>query len=680
MSVIKLDVTPVPTSPGGIVQWLINISNPGGVILDPVFVTDTLPEGFEYVSASPAPDAVSGDGRQVNWTNVGPIGAGNHVLVLLNSSVSETVANGTYSNTVGVTGTPPNGDDAEDYDVASVGIFAPAINIVKSSSAPSAEPGENVTFTLDLSNTGAVNISVTVADILPYGLNFQGADVAPTSVSGGVITWVAIADLPPGASLQINYNVSANASGMFWNNATATGVPPNGANVTDSDSVSLAISEPADDDERDWPLHVDWARLCPGDVILVNVTHRGEPVEGVEVRFVLHAPYQGLLGTESTDSEGIAEFTAPANGTYHFAFTRPHYYYLNPLEVPFLACPPEAPGCLSDSDCPASEACEGGECAPVECACGQVRDHACMAFECCSDDGCGGSEYCSGNECVPVEGQCGYAANHTWQPYECCSDGDCPAGYACTGNACAALPPSECLLDSDCDAGERCREGECVQASYEIGAPDSITLGQNATVLVTRDGEPAQGLGVAVVAPDGSVGRYVTDGGGAIPLYGGMGGTYRVRLEPPGLGEAAVEVVLPPAAADYWQFCWVPLALLALLVLWLYLRGRYTIYFQQGAVGAGTIAFAPGLLDELGLKPNEKVSLEFKGKKAYAVAAVAPKELLKKGSSARGQGRFALVGEGILKALDIRLDKKRDTKGLGFEKFSRISGLRIIRM
>ncbi len=59
--------------------------------------------------------------------------------------------------------------------------------------------------------------------------------------------------------------------------------------------------------------------------------------------------------------------------------------------------------CEEDGDCEGDEACVGGICEKVECPCGVVENHACIAYECCADDDCTENEFCIGNECVEKE-------------------------------------------------------------------------------------------------------------------------------------------------------------------------------------------------------------------------------------------------------------------------------------
>ena len=91
------------------------------------------------------------------------------------------------------------------------------------------------------------------------------------------------------------------------------------------------------------------------------------------------------------------------------------------------------PECVSDSDCPAGEVCDGGTCG--------------VAPECTSDAECSESEWCVQGECLPLLASCG-------------SDADCPAGQACINGACEPAIAG-CNSDADCPPGMGCSNGTC---------------------------------------------------------------------------------------------------------------------------------------------------------------------------------------------------------------------------
>lgn len=51
--------------------------------------------------------------------------------------------------------------------------------------------------------------------------------------------------------------------------------------------------------------------------------------------------------------------------------------------------------CTDNSQCPLDQACVGGTCVQIDCACGSVNNHVCTAYECCSDTDCGEGKTCN---------------------------------------------------------------------------------------------------------------------------------------------------------------------------------------------------------------------------------------------------------------------------------------------
>jgi uncharacterized repeat protein (TIGR01451 family) len=70
------------------------------------------------------------------------------------------------TNTVTVTGTPPVGEVVTDTAEATVEVIDAALEVVKTASAANIQPGEPVTFTISITNTGAISLEVTLADAL----------------------------------------------------------------------------------------------------------------------------------------------------------------------------------------------------------------------------------------------------------------------------------------------------------------------------------------------------------------------------------------------------------------------------------------------------------------------------------------------------------------------------------
>ena len=211
-----------------------------------------------------------------------------------------TLANVTadFTNSATATGTPPVGPVVTDTDTAAVDVIAPAINIEKTPDSQSFQTGGTATFTITVTNSGDVTLtSVAVTDALAPGC-------ARTSAQLG-----ANATLAPAASF--NYQCTlANVAADFTNSATATGTPPVGPVVTDTDTAAVTVTQPPPPAAVCPTLTVSPKTMRVGkrSTITAVVTLRGKArtrVQGVRVL----ARGAGIRKSGVTNSQGVARIS-----------------------------------------------------------------------------------------------------------------------------------------------------------------------------------------------------------------------------------------------------------------------------------------------------------------------------------------------------------------------------------
>jgi uncharacterized repeat protein (TIGR01451 family) len=104
-----------------------------------------------------------------------------------------------------VDSTPGNSNAGED-DQASVNVDGQQIDLSLTKTVNNATPqvGQNVTFTITLSNSNAAGIDtatgVTVMDALPAGLTFVSSSSANGSYDSGTGLWTLASGIAPGGS------------------------------------------------------------------------------------------------------------------------------------------------------------------------------------------------------------------------------------------------------------------------------------------------------------------------------------------------------------------------------------------------------------------------------------------------------------------------------------------------
>ena len=108
---IDKSTTTTSASPGQIVTWTITVSNAGPSTATNVVVTDTLPAGTSFVSATPSQGTCSGTSNIT--CSLGNLANGANATITLQATVTAT--SGTISNTASVatTGDPDNTDNSD---------------------------------------------------------------------------------------------------------------------------------------------------------------------------------------------------------------------------------------------------------------------------------------------------------------------------------------------------------------------------------------------------------------------------------------------------------------------------------------------------------------------------------------------------------------------------------------
>ncbi len=102
-------------------------------------------------------------------------------------------------------------------------ITAPALSISKTASATSVTTGTNVTYTIEVKNTGdAVAENVQITDTLPTGVTYvSSTENGNYDSAARTVTW-NVDDLDAGASKSVTVTVTANATGTLNNVAAVT--------------------------------------------------------------------------------------------------------------------------------------------------------------------------------------------------------------------------------------------------------------------------------------------------------------------------------------------------------------------------------------------------------------------------------------------------------------------------
>jgi uncharacterized repeat protein (TIGR01451 family) len=280
-----------------------------------VSLSDTLPAGLEFVSASPAATV---NGAIVSWT-MGDIAPGDSVSVALTVRVSDQVRDtATVSNVAVVSSANALPQSAASAPVALVGLAPNQLGLEKSADVLEVGLGETAPYTLVVQNTGDNPLSdLRIVDSLPDGGRFAdgsalGAD--SVHVDGRVLTFFWTGPLAPGATHTVHYQVAIISADqqVIENRAYAT---------AEGGFVSTQVQVAWVRLRKGWPLET---RAVIGKVWL---DLNGDGVQNGD------EPGVGGLDVWTDDGE-VA--TSDADGKFSFQNVRAggHAFRLDPTTVP----------------------------------------------------------------------------------------------------------------------------------------------------------------------------------------------------------------------------------------------------------------------------------------------------------------------------------------------------------
>jgi len=226
---------------GSNVTFTVTVTNNGPNDATGVQVSDPLPSGYAFVSASASVGSyASGTGI---WT-VGNLANGAGATLTITATV---LASGTYTNTATVSATtndPNSSNNSASAGTTPVAQADMAITKLVSNGAPNV--GTNVTFTLTIVNNGPSSAAnVQVSDPLPAGYQFVSAAPSVGSYNSATGVWSGIGTLANGASASMTVTATVLATGPYLNTATvstSTTDPNPGNNSASAGTSPVAVA------------------------------------------------------------------------------------------------------------------------------------------------------------------------------------------------------------------------------------------------------------------------------------------------------------------------------------------------------------------------------------------------------------------------------------------------------
>jgi uncharacterized repeat protein (TIGR01451 family) len=213
---------------GGIGTYQLTVHNNGpsaatGSAGNPITVTDTIPGGLTYLSSSGTGWSVDTSSLPtVRWTYTGTLASGGDLPTITLQVRVPAAVGANITNTASVTG--PDFDhiisNNASSDNVTVVLLPPSLTVIKSATpSPAVNPGQVVTYSVLLTNTGAGGATSVIAQdqLSPYvywGINSFGAGIAFQLIDGAS---------PNQSGLTLGTPVYSSNNGSTWTYAPVSG-------------------------------------------------------------------------------------------------------------------------------------------------------------------------------------------------------------------------------------------------------------------------------------------------------------------------------------------------------------------------------------------------------------------------------------------------------------------------
>ena len=318
VSVTKLldsPVAPAIARVGDVVSYRIRYSTAAGVIARNVIVTDTLPAGLQYVSATPAATV---SGSVLTWA-LGDVAAGTTTDITLQTTVPATLPDSiTVINTAALAADNAPGAAAAAPAVLLQLAVPGQLALVKTVDVLEVSLGETAPYTLTLQNTGGSALNdLRVSDRLPEGSRYAtGSALGADSVTanGRDLIFYIAGPLAPGATQTVRYRVAVVSADqdVLENRALAS---------AEAGTIQSAESRAWVRVRRSWPLET---RAVIGKVF-VDENRNGRQDSGE----------LGISGVDVWTDDGEIT-TTDSEGRFSFQNLRPgqHAYHIDAVTLP----------------------------------------------------------------------------------------------------------------------------------------------------------------------------------------------------------------------------------------------------------------------------------------------------------------------------------------------------------
>ncbi len=291
---VTINDTPDPAVRGGTITYTITVTNNGPSIATGVDLLDVLPTNLVYNVVS-STLGTCGNTAGVVSCNIGVLAAGASATVTL---VVNTAADGDFLNSVAVGALEPDPNSANNSASTTTTVVTPLadLSVTKTHTPPQGVVGQNLTYTITVSNAGPVAATnVVVSDTLPAGASFVSSSNPTCAISGTGTVGCQLGTLAAGGATSFSLVVSANAVGPNTNRVAVTAAEddPDTANNSASDTAMVLAYGPCTGGSLAAQLPIEVGPSGAGLISLGDFNHDGHidavvtDVNGAQVAVLL---------------------------------------------------------------------------------------------------------------------------------------------------------------------------------------------------------------------------------------------------------------------------------------------------------------------------------------------------------------------------------------------------------
>lgn len=238
---VTLVATPNPATQYQALTYTATVTNNGTQTATNVSLTDSLPTGADFVSATPNQGFCNG--TAVITCSLGNLASGATATVQI--TVTPTVT-GTLNNTVNVTTSESDVNPVNNNANSSVSVLTPAITadvaVTMSGTPSTVRRYENVTYTINVSNIGPNSASnVTLTDAVPSGFRVVSSYSAQGNCYGTSSVTCLFNTMASGASATATIVLQARSRGTYANVSSVTTTTRDSNSANNKASVTTVV-------------------------------------------------------------------------------------------------------------------------------------------------------------------------------------------------------------------------------------------------------------------------------------------------------------------------------------------------------------------------------------------------------------------------------------------------------